>query len=304
MRSTPGERITIHGHEDHEFVVPKDTKPGQRLWIEHEGQAIDFTVVPLADVSMSLVQNAIHVQLTSRAARPETFTVAAHGASQTPRLEPGKPVALSFDLGAPAREGTETLTVNVSAADASQTLPRTLRTAQGIVPLAALSDHFSRGICVRKGKEQGDLGGTGAIVQPRKTRCGDVAKDALFMHPPYQGGVGYAFARYEPVLLPKNAPAAFRALVGKEDGSDPGDGILYKVAVVDESGAETILAQQTVTEHAWRPIEADLSRWAGQKVALKLIADVGTKDNSSGDWACWAEMRIESLQPVLHRTLE
>jgi hypothetical protein len=39
-------------------------------------------------------------------------------------------------------------------------------------------------------------------------------------------------------------------------------------------------------------------------VRLQLISDVGPQDNSSGDWACWAEMRIESLQPVLQRTLE
>ena len=62
--------------------------------------------------------------------------------------------------------------------------------------------------------------------------------------------------------------------------------------------------EKTVLRHEWLPIEADLSKWAGQKVRLELISDVGTQDNSSGDWACWAEMRIESLQPVLQRTLE
>ncbi len=74
--------------------------------------------------------------------------------------------------------------------------------------------------------------------------------------------------------------------------------------MVDASGAKTIIAEKTVLRHEWLPIEADLSKWAGQKVRLELISDVGTQDNSSGDWACWAEMRIESLQPVLQRTLE
>ena len=33
------------------------------------------------------------------------------------------------------------------------------------------------------------------------------------------------------------------------------------------------------------------------------VADVGIKDNSSGDWACWADMRIESLEPSLRRAI-
>ena len=32
--------------------------------------------------------------------------------------------------------------------------------------------------------------------------CGDVSKDAIFMHPPYQGRVGYSFAMYDAVTLP------------------------------------------------------------------------------------------------------
>jgi len=39
-------------------------------------------------------------------------------------------------------------------------------------------------------------------------------------------------------------------------------------------------------------------------VSVKLVSDVGLKDDSSGDWACWADMRVESLQPVLTRRLD
>jgi hypothetical protein len=60
----------------------------------------------------------------------------------------------------------------------------------------------------------------------------------------------------------------------------------------------------TVTNHAWHAIEADLAPWAGQSVRFKLIADVGPRNNSSGDWACWAQPRIENLRPVLRRQLE
>jgi hypothetical protein len=124
------------------------------------------------------------------------------------------------------------------------------------------------------------------------------------MHPPWINSVGYVYALLDPVSLPAGRPAAFRALVGKLDGSDLGDGILYKLAVVDSEGKETVAGEHTVRRHAWEPFEADLGPWAGRKARLKLIADPGIADNSSGDWAGWSEMRIESREPVLHRTLD
>jgi hypothetical protein len=129
--------------------------------------------------------------------------------------------------------------------------------------------------------------------------CGNVTKPGLFMHPPYRGGVGYAFAVFEPIDLPGIVPAVFRCEIGKRDGSDPGDGILFRVAVVDDDRAETVVAEQQWIQHAWTPLAADLSPWAGQRVRIKLIADVGPSDNSSGDWACWSGMSIESARPVL-----
>jgi hypothetical protein len=104
--------------------------------------------------------------------------------------------------------------------------------------------------------------------------------------------------------LPENPPAAFRASVGKASGSDPGDGILFKISVIDDTGRETEVAQTTVQKHEWNPIEADLSRWAGKTIRLKSVTDAGPKDDSSGDWAGWGDMRIESLRPLLHRRLE
>lgn len=123
------------------------------------------------------------------------------------------------------------------------------------------------------------------------------------MHPPYKQGVGYTFATFEPIQLPRNLPVAFRCSIGKRDGSDPGDGILFRIAVIDENGVETVVAERQWIEHAWSALEADLSQWAGQRIRIKLIADVGPNDNSVGDWACWADMRIESKEPVLLLTV-
>ncbi len=63
------------------------------------------------------------------------------------------------------------------------------------------------------------------------------------------------------------------------------------------------MAEKSWIEHAWTPLEADLSAFAGKRVRIKLISNVGPADNSSGDWACWARMRIESRLPTLVVTL-
>jgi hypothetical protein len=159
---------------------------------------------------------------------------------------------------------------------------------------------FERGIVLRNGTTSaGDLSATGAIVEMRPGNvCGGVSRGGIFMHPPYKGGVGFAFAAL-PVTLPAAPPSSFRASVGKTDGSDPGDGIWYRVVVRATDGTETVAAETTVRDHAWVPIEADLSRWSGQSVTLRLVADVGAKDDSSGDWACWSEARVESSRPEL-----
>ncbi|MCX6909158.1 MAG: hypothetical protein NTY01_14100, partial [Verrucomicrobia bacterium] len=79
--------------------------------------------------------------------------------------------------------------------------------------------------------------------------------------------------------------------------------VLFRVAVVEAGSKETIVAEKQWAEHAWTPLEADLSRWAGRTIRLKLTADVGPANNSSGDWACWANLLIESRGPVLKTTL-
>jgi hypothetical protein len=160
-------------------------------------------------------------------------------------------------------------------------------------------------MALRGQKETTDFGTSGGTVHSQSIDCGEVNKTGLFMHPPWQGGTGYSYALYDSFELPKGIPAAFRASVGKGNGSDPGDGILYKLAVLDAaSGSESIVAQTTVRGHEWHPMEADLSRWAGQAIRLKLIADAGPNDDSSGDWSAWADMRIETLHPVLYRQRE
>lgn len=51
----------------------------------------------------------------------------------------------------------------------------------------------------------------------------------------------------------------------------------------------------------WFPLEADLGRFVGEKVTLSFIADA--HKDSTGDWACWADIRLETTRSHLERSL-
>lgn len=299
-----GERIVVTGgKQDHTFTVPTDAKNGQRLWQQFEGHWIDFTVVPLTDATVQLDGNTIKVGLRSNLPDRREATVSLLNQKKSVTLQPRARQEVAFDLGAPVQEDSIMLAIEIKAGDLVQRIERGLRIVLATAKLADLPTGYETGMALRGKAETTDFGETSGFVSARTSMCGEVSKPGIFMHPPYVGGVGYTFLKYDPVTLPQ-APAAFRAVVGKADGSHLGDGILFKIAVVDAAGQDTIIGEQTVLTHEWLPIEGDLSRWAGQKVQIKLISDVGLKDDSSGDWACWAEMRVETLTPVLTRLLE
>jgi hypothetical protein len=305
-----GEREVVRGQREHELRIPADARPGERIWQQFEGQWMDFTVVPLAYAKASLgdpqdnKENVVTLQLTSNLAGPEDVEVRLGGTSQTVRLEPGVPAALEFDLGPPAHEAAEMITVELRADEVEGRLEYGMRIINDMVQVAPVPTQYQVGMALRGEAETSDLGTTRAYVSTGTKICDGISKEGFTMHPPWVGGVGYVFVLYDPVALPVRPQAAFRASVGKGDGSDPGDGILYKLVVVDEQGEETVIGQTLVTEHEWLELKGDLSPWAGNTVRLKLIADVGEEDNSSGDWAGAADMRIESLDRLLTRILD
>lgn len=299
-----GERVTVRGQAAHEVAIPAEARPGDRLWFEFEGAWIDFTVVPLADLSVALDGNDLLVTACSRVRRPDGFTLRAGAFERRIDLEPNQPLSTRVSLGTPASESAEILELSLRSGPAVERREIGLRTVRAVSTLAPWPAKHTDGMSFRGQHETAEFGTSGTVVTPRAAGCGGIEKNVLFMHPPWQGGVGYCYAVFDPVHLPAAPVAVMRASLGKEDGSDPGDGILFKLVVLDDSGVESVAGQGTVTRHEWQPFEADLSRWAGKKVRLKLVTDVGTSDNSSGDWGCWADLRIESREPMLARALE
>jgi len=173
---------------------------------------------------------------------------------------------------------------------------------QGYPAVAKVPEDFTSGIALRDRPMTTDMGETGAGAARGVATCGEVTKPALNTHPPYVGATGVTYVLLANITLPAEPQAAFRAMVGKRDGSDLGDGILYQRLVVGGQDEE-IIGATVVTKHEWAPFEADLSRWAGRTFSIYLLTNPGRADNTSGDWGCWADLRIERAEPVLVRTL-
>jgi len=296
----PGETLTVRGKSSHEFTAPASAKPGAVLWHQVEGAWIDFLVVPLVEANLQL-DEGLKLKIAPKGSACEELHVRL-GENRPATLKPGADAVIKFPLRLD-REEVRELPLVVTGGPLRYERKWWLKIEEAIRPVAAASERFQGGECLRKGKERSFAGNTGAHAHWTEYACGNVSRRCVFMHPPYMTGVGYTFALFEPVELPREFPTAFRCLIGKGDGSDPGDGILFRLAVVDAKDRQTIAAEKQWIQHAWTPLEADLSRWAGQRIRIKLIADVGPADNSAGDWACWAEPRIESLQPVLTATI-
>jgi hypothetical protein len=294
-RSTvvPGEEVLIADANQHSMRIPADATPGTRLWYELDGGWIDFTVEPMCRIAPRVDGERLRVAVTSNLGDSRGAVLNVRGAAKPLELRPNRESAVDFPLPQATHEQAEILDVTVRAGDLVQSGRWVLTARAGYEPVAAFPTRFESGMCLRGEPEQGIQEGFGASVYRAAISCGGTQRSSIRMHPPYKRGVGYSFALFDPVRIPENA-CVFRAWVGKGDGSDAGDGITYRVAAVLRDGAERVLGEVRVQEHRWVPVEAELSALSGQSVRFKLITDVGPDDNSSGDWGCWADMRLET----------
>ena len=294
----PGETVTVVGRKKHTCQIPGDAVTGEQIWRESEDAWIDFLVRPLVDADLEL-DEGLRLKMTSGAASAADADIAFDGHRRKIHLTPGQAEIAEFPFAMPDDESVRKLSLDVQIDQLKMHRDWWLKCEESVRGMGELTAELLSGQRFRGRDETALDGVSGAHTYWDELTCGDKTQPGLFMHPPYRGGAGYTYALFRPYSLPPDVPAVFRCEIGKRDGSDPGDGILFRVAVVDKGGTETVVAERQWIDHAWTKLDADLSRWAGQQVHVKLLADVGPKDNSSGDWACWTAMRLESARQVL-----
>ncbi len=298
VEAIPGEVVQVQGAADAAFEIPTSATVGQQVWYESNGQWIDFSICPLASVSLSSVA-PLRFEIVSHLAEEAEAEIGQGSRTARKSLIRQQRVVVEFPNTRPTHECVEEVPLRIVAGGLTYQQSWWIKTEAMIRELATLDREVQTGQCFRDGEQTEVVSSSGAQVYRTSRACGGEEQDCLFMHPPYRNGTGYSFAVMKAVELPVDSSAAFRCVIGKADGSDPGDGLLFRVLVIDRDGNETLVAEKSWGQHGWTPLEADLSRWAGQPVRIKLVTDAGPVDNSIGDWGCWAQLRSEDLRPVL-----
>ncbi|MCX7819408.1 MAG: hypothetical protein N2652_09425 [Kiritimatiellae bacterium] len=302
----PGERVRARcGGRDLEIAIPSDAAPGAHLWYPVDRGWLEFLVVAPFELAVRLEDaRTLLVQVAYQGPGAIDAVLGLGEEHRRLRLRPEHTGEARFDLGEPRQQGWKAVPIEI-ASGAWRFRTNAVWIAERVHRrLAALPPRMTTAMRLRGRPEMAVEMDSGARAEwAEELSCGGQVLDGLFMHPPYRGGVGAVVARFAPIELPVRPAASLRGLVGKRDGSDPGDGILFRVEVENEDGSPSGVAELWVDRHEWRSFEADLSGWAGRRVRLNLVADVGPRDNSAGDWACWADLRIETREPELVRRL-
>ena len=208
-------------------------------------------------------------------------------------LKKGRPVELPLRVVMPEHQTQTELTISISTGSlpykkkvwlTATDAPQDARSLHDLVP------EPSWGYSVRGGVETGGDTRSGATFDFGEYSSGGVNNVGYFAHPPYSGGVGYTFGRFE-VDLPEE-PARMDFSIGLRDGSTSQDGVVFTITAAPQGEEQELLFDKHWDKKEWGEETVDLSKFAGQKVVFKLITDVGPGDNSNSDWACWGDPRI------------
>ena len=292
----------LHSRCWYRFTLPNsDVKQLSQCWLDVTAlPAFDVAIEPFAEPCFlgrpvklqTSVQShlAQPVEAAARLTTPPDWQ--AKPSQQTVRLQPGQPTLLQWSLTLPSEPTVGQLSIDLSHGSHVSTIHRFVRTRPTDWTVAQLTDMaMTTGQCIRGSTEQPiDPQVSGASVVVAEDRVGRKPLGTIFMHPPYKTGVGYSFATIA-VELPAGRPRLDFAL-GFRDGSTTIDGCLFKVVVIDGKKQAVVFAEQYSELAKWANRSADLAAFAGKSVVLKLITDVGPKDDSNSDWACWGQPRV------------
>jgi hypothetical protein len=121
-------------------------------------------------------------------------------------------------------------------------------------------------------------------------------RPCINMHPPWVPGGGTIFCDYL-LKLPGTTPIRLTFANAIRDNSatePPSDGVLFRVwAAEGIGGADPELLFESFTDaKTWAPGEADLSKFAGQTILLRLESHPGPDRNTTCDSSYWAEPTV------------
>jgi hypothetical protein len=117
---------------------------------------------------------------------------------------------------------------------------------------------------------------------------------AIQMHPPYRPKPGTVFAEYR-LQLPATRPIRltfFNAIRDSAPNEPKSDGVTFRVWANEEK-----LFERHTDAKRWTPGEADLSRFAGREILLRLESHPGPKHNTTCDSSFWGDPVVAAGNP-------
>jgi len=112
-------------------------------------------------------------------------------------------------------------------------------------------------------------------------------KRAYLLHPIWHDGTGDTDQDYR-LTLPKAGSISLQfSIAMKADVAGKSDGVTFRVYV----NAEKLLDQHKA-DAAWSPFRFDLTRYAGQTIALRFEADPGPKGDPGFDYGLWGDRQV------------
>ncbi|HIJ52374.1 MAG TPA: hypothetical protein HPP66_04380 [Planctomycetes bacterium] len=119
-------------------------------------------------------------------------------------------------------------------------------------------------------------------------------KQAIQMHPPWRPEGGTIFAEYL-LKLPDITPLKLtfaNAIRDHTEAEPPSDGVTFRVWAGDEK-----LFERHTDSKIWVDGQADLSRFAGKKILLRLESHPGPKRDTTCDSSYWGEPMVVTGTP-------
>lgn len=108
----------------------------------------------------------------------------------------------------------------------------------------------------------------------------------VFMHCPWVGGAGIAFADYA-----LKFPATTRIKMSFEIGirlSANTDGVTYRI----RAGEKILFEKHCTWKGIFQKFDVDLSEFAGKEIILRLEVDPGPERNTTDDWSLWRGVQV------------
>lgn len=132
-------------------------------------------------------------------------------------------------------------------------------------------------------------------VKKSRLRLNNWPREVLFEYPNSK-------VIFKDVSINKNGVLKFGIGIAEWVWDKPGDGVMFRITIVDENLQNTLLFSQyidpknSVWDRKWVDARIDLSTFAGQKVSFIFKTTGVPQNNISHDWAGWSNPQLTSMK--------